>query len=172
MSRTAPNIAVILDVDGVVSPVHPDTLPWGDEVRVGDVFGPVLVSPTLVARLDALHRHPGVECWWLTSWTSTMRARMDLFPGRDWGVVAEGGDFPGSHGWWKLECLAEWLSARSLTSLAWADDDLRGGRCGAVHRVLSVAGVDQVLLTRPRTAVGLTPEHVSRIEHWVDARRG
>ena len=172
MNGTPPRIAVILDVDGVVSPVHPNTPTWGDEVRVGDVFGPVLVSPTLVARLDELHRHPGVECWWLTSWSSTMRARMDLFPGRDWGAVAEGGDFPWRHGWWKLDGLAGWLSTRNLTSMAWSDDDLRGGRPGAVHRMLSTNGVDQVLLMRPRTSVGLTPAHMTRLEQWVEARRG
>lgn len=81
-------IAVVLDVDGVVTPVNGASA-WGDDVYAGDVFGPVHVSSSLVTRLDKLHAMPGVQCWWLTSWTSPMRAGMDPFPGPLWPMVAD-----------------------------------------------------------------------------------
>jgi hypothetical protein len=81
MSPTKPT-AIVFDVDGVVSPVHPvGGSAWTDEQVVGNVFGPVLASPRLCVKLDALDRAPGVGCWWLTSWRSDMRARMTVFPG-------------------------------------------------------------------------------------------
>ena len=58
---------VFLDVDGVLSPIDGVGTLWGDEVVAGDVSGPVLVSPTLCARLDALSQTVGVSCVWLTS---------------------------------------------------------------------------------------------------------
>src|SRR4051812_18450683 len=57
--RAMPRV-VIVDVDGVVSPVHPSGTTWGDEVVAGQVFGPVLVSPRLCAHLDALDLVAGV----------------------------------------------------------------------------------------------------------------
>jgi len=89
--------AVVVDVDGVVSAVAPEqALPWGDEVEAGTVFGPVLVSPALCDRLDALAEILGVSCWWLTSWTAQMRARMNPLPGAHW---------PGNRGTRLIHCL-------------------------------------------------------------------
>lgn len=158
---------VIVDVDGVVSPVHPTVSAWGDEVEVGRVFGPVLASATLALRLDALSALPGVECWWLTSWSSEMRAGMHAFPGGDWGTIAEPPTQSAARTWWKLDALSEWLPSRpDVKALAWCDDHLRGGRPRAVHRVLAERGVEDVLLLGPQTNVGLTPEHVARLEAW------
>lgn len=57
----------MVDVDGVVSPVHGQT-DWGDDVVAGRVFGPVQVSPELCRRLDRLTAMPGVRGVWLTGW--------------------------------------------------------------------------------------------------------
>ena len=162
---------VIMDVDGVVSAVHPRTSAWGDEVEVGVVFGPVLVSPTLTSRLDALHALPGVECWWLTSWTSEMRGGMRAFPGAGWGVLAEPDLQSKDRGWWKLNAVCAWLEGRpDVKSIAWCDDHLRGGRPRAVHKALTGCGVEDVQLEVPRTDVGLTPAQLTRLERWVAAR--
>lgn len=60
-SRPSPGArVVIVDVDGVVSPIHPVASPWGKLVRAGTVFGPVLVAPAVCDRLDALGRRSGV----------------------------------------------------------------------------------------------------------------
>ena len=81
-------VVVVVDVDGVISPVGGQTA-WGDDVVAGNVFGPVYVSPTLCARLDALGNLPNVQCLLLTSWTAEMRSGMSPFPGRRWEEVAE-----------------------------------------------------------------------------------
>jgi hypothetical protein len=76
--------ALILDVDGVISPVHGHTA-WGDDTIAGTVLGDdVHVSPTMCERLHRLGNHPGVIPVWLTSWTPAMRATMRTFPGRTW----------------------------------------------------------------------------------------
>lgn len=161
--------AIIVDVDGVVSPVHPTTsaLPWGDEIVVGDVYGPVLVSPTLCSRLDALAQPPGVNCWWLTSWTTPMRHRMRHFPGRDWPVIADPltPPTPAGTGWWKLTAVESWLADHpEIHALAWLDDHLRGGRPSAVRRRL--LNIERPLMIRPQTAAGLTPQHLRRLTAW------
>lgn len=162
---------VVMDVDGVVSPVHGRT-DWGDDVRAGNVFGPVLVSPALCARLDVLGSRPGVECCWLTSWTPGMRAAMDPFPGSGWRVVADGG----SRGqisrrrWWKLIALATWLDQYpEVERVAWCDDHLRPpARRSMVLRELESRHLSMLLLA-PSTAVGLTMEQMSELETWASA---
>lgn len=169
-------VAVVVDVDGVVSAVKPSpgSLPWGDEVEVGQVFGPVLLSPTLCARLDALDNLPGVTCWWLTSWTSQMRRNMQLFPGARWQSVAEPDSLPAAaagRDWWKLTAVERWLDLHpEIRKLAWCDDDLRGGRPAAVRRRLSNRGLLPPLLIAPPVAVGLTPADVTRLEAWAIPR--
>lgn len=165
--RTPPTRAVVIDVDGVVSAVHPSESTWGDEVVGGNVFGPVRVSPTLCERLDGLARLSDVRCWWLTSWSVGMRARMKTFPGRDWPVIVEQSDMPaGGVLWWKLAAVEQWLDSHpEIEHLAWCDDHLRGGRPSAVRR--RVAGyVSPPLLITPRIDVGLTPAHMDRLENW------
>lgn len=126
--------ALVLDVDGVVSPVHPvpGRLPWGDEIEAGHVFGPVLVSPTMCARLDRLAQRPDLTCVWLTSWTPDMRAQMAPFPGRTWLDIGElHRDSAGGSGrtedaeWWKWQALRSWLDNKTtISTLVWCDDDI------------------------------------------------
>lgn len=127
----AGTVALVMDVDGVISPVHPDGDVWGDEVTAGHLFGPVRVSPTLCRRLDALALLPNVVPMWLTSWSAESRLRMDPFPGRSWAVLAEQGESRGSVldedrlGWWKWNALREWLHQHpEVRSLVWCDDHL------------------------------------------------
>lgn len=169
---TNPSKALILDVDGVVSAVHPTgTTAWGDNVVAGYVFGPVMVSAQLCERLDLLARTPGMRCWWLTSWTTEMRAAMHPFPGKRWPVVADQADVPDAgRTWWKLAALDAWLDLRTeVADLAWCDDQLRGGRPSAVRRRLGARGLEPLLLT-PRTSVGLTPDHLDLLEAWAEDR--
>lgn len=165
-----PHKALIVDVDGVVSPVHPgNNALWGDEVVAGHLFGPVLVSPTLCERLDLLDRAPDVRCWWLTSWSPEMRARMDPFPGRAWPVIAEQADVQTTErAWWKLTALEAWLDHHpEIRALAWCDDHLRGGRPAAVMRRLTARRVEPLLLA-PALEVGLNRQHVARLLAWAE----
>lgn len=165
--------ALIMDVDGVVSAVHPQpkTLPWGDEQQVGNLIGPVLTSPTLRRRLNALNQMPEVACWWLTSWSSEMRARMTSFPGATWPVIAEpdlrSELVTARRGWWKLTAVENWLDQHpEVRDLAWCDDHLRGGRPAAVRRRFATRGLNPPLLLAPDTSVGLEPTHLDRLEAW------
>jgi hypothetical protein len=162
--------ALILDVDGVVSPVGDASSVWNDDVVVGDVYGPVRVSLALCQRLEKLSRAPGLSCWWLTSWTIEMRTSLYPFPGRGWPVVMDPVDV-GTHerGWWKLAAVEAWLENHSdVNAFAWCDDHLVGGRPAAIRKRLLPRGVHPLLLT-PRTGVGLTPAHIARLEAWASA---
>jgi hypothetical protein len=164
----APTMAMVLDVDGVVSPVHGRT-DWGDDVVAGNVFGPVVVSPSMVLRLDQLAGQPGIQAVWLTSWDAEMRTAMARFPGRHWPDAGTPSDAHAgaSRNWWKLVALERWLAINpGIRAVAWCDDHLRGGRPGAVRRRLNRRGVD-VLMIAPRTDHGLTPAHLGRLEAWL-----
>lgn len=160
----------IFDVDGVVSPVHGRTA-WGDDVVAGNVFGPVLTSPALCARLDGLTRAvPGLSCWWLTSWTAEMRADMNPFCGRDWPVIAEQPVPAPRRSWWKLKALDRWLADEpEVAALAWCDDHLRPpARDASVRRRLMRHRI-RVLLLAPDPAQGLTPSDLDSLTAWVSA---
>ena len=82
--------ALIVDIDGVVSPVHGETA-WGDDTGAGHAFGPIAVSRAMCARLDALAETDDLSCWWLTScgvrslgrgWTRSRRGLGNLRPHR------------------------------------------------------------------------------------------
>lgn len=165
--RLVPPCVVVVDVDGVVSPVHPvvDRTGWGDEVTAGTVFGPVLVSPALCGRLDAIADRPGVQCMWLTSWSREMRAAMQPFPGQTWPTIADERSVSSGQRWWKLVALEAWLEEHpEVASVCWLDDHLRNpSRAASIRRRLSLSSVG-VLLVSPRTQVGLTPADLARIE--------
>lgn len=167
--------ALVVDVDGVVAPVGGHTA-WGDDVIAGDVFGPVLTSPSLCDRLDRLADMPGLTCWWLSSWSARMRAGMAPFPGRDWPTIGEGRvEVPqqrDSARWWKLEVLRQWLDSHGeVTSLAWCEDHLSRRDVAVVQRWLALRGVASLLLV-PKTAVGLTPRDLAELEAWAGAPAG
>ena len=161
--------AAIFDVDGVVSPVHGGTA-WGDDVVAGNVFGPVPVSATLCTRLDALAATPGVQCWWLTSWTPEMRQGMRPFPGRTWHTVAEPPLRQTGRAWWKWTALQRWLAQHAdVLRLAWCDDHLTPGRARRIGPALEARGVEGLLIA-PATHTGLTPADVGRIERHLGVR--
>lgn len=134
--------ALIVDVDGVVSPVHGATA-WGDDVDGGMRHTPV--SPLLNGRLDALGDRPDVLPMWLTSWGSEMRSGM-RFPGADWPALAHqwpwsgppvydaaaarkrAGDRWADHNWWKWWSLDSWLDHHpDIDTVVWCDDHLSRG---------------------------------------------
>jgi hypothetical protein len=158
--------ALVVDVDGVVSPVHGHTA-WGDDVVAGHVFGPVRVSPTLCARLDQIAELPNQVCVWLTSWSEQMRKAMDPFPGRTWDTVPPV-TCSSAWGWWKRVALEAWLDEHpDIDALCWLDDHLRPpARAALVRSRLTARGINTLLLA-PRTAIGLTPQHLDRVEEWL-----
>lgn len=133
----------------------------------GAVFGPVIVSPELCARLDALARKADTTCWWLSSWTDEMRQSLRPFPGRDWPDVADASTFRStSPAWWKLQALESWLDQHpELTALAWCDDHLQGERRARARRALSRRAVTHLLVS-PQPSLGLTPTQMRHVEEW------
>jgi hypothetical protein len=151
-----------MDVDGVVAPVHGKTA-WGDDVVAGRLFGPVLVSPTLCARLDVIAAAPDVTGFWLTDWPPEARARMDPFPGRDWASIARPPPSPTGRTWTKWPAIQAWLDDHpEITTLVWCDDHLNRTRRATVRSRLGERGVRNLLLT-PATSVGLTPQHLVKV---------
>lgn len=190
MNTTPARVAMMLDFDGVVSPVRGRTA-WGDDVAADDGHPPVLVSPAMCARLDTLAAVPGVGCWWLTSWTPAMRASLRVCCGRDWPAVADPDDSALAvidlapavvTDWWKWVALGPWLHRhREITTLVWCDDDLhRTHEYGepladpgpdyrpSIQRALAERGIVAELIA-PTSSVGLTPADVHRIEHALRA---
>ncbi len=180
-------MALVMDVDGVVSPVKGHT-PWGDDVVAGQVFGPVIVSPALCARLDALAQLPGVQPVWLTDWSADMRSLMAPFPGAGWPAVADpeegrvlAEERAGAEWelmpWWKWWALGDWLDNNpGITSVVWCDDDLRPvsdhddpdgwsdpTRADFCEARLRKRGVNALLIS-PRTDQGLSPQDLLQIE--------
>lgn len=178
----SPVKALILDVDGVVSPVKGHTT-WGDDVVAGWAFGEVPVSPTLCARLDQLATAPGLICRWLTSWTPAMRQHMNPFPGQDWPDIPE---VPETEEWWKWTALDGWLRQHpGIERLVWCDDHLTAAmfdyhdaydvdhgattRRLVYHQWLTERGIDALLIA-PHVDTGLTPEHMQKIEQVLGGR--
>jgi hypothetical protein len=188
--------ALVLDVDGVLSPLHGHTT-WGDDQIAGDLFGPVNISPKLVRRLEGIAGQPHVIAAWLTDWPPRLRARMRGFPGPDWTDIGQAHrhSLPRGPGtWWKPPALRAWLDDQpSVTRLAWCDDDLALPRSGATgqtdldlipllgHAALAgrrlfapntnqaevpLTGLS-VLLTAPSPDTGLTATEVERVDRFL-----
>jgi hypothetical protein len=162
-----PVCALIVDIDGVVSPVHGHT-EWGDDVVVGNVFGPVLVSPRMCAALEDIANQPGVQPAWLTSWTPEMRAAMSPFPGRTWPTVPSLAPRRVGRRWWKQVALEAWIDRRpSITAVCWLDDELKApSRAAAARRHLENRRIS-TLLVAPATTRGITPTHIESISAWL-----
>ena len=186
MTLPGPTQALIVDIDGVVSPVHGRTA-WGDDVVAGQVFGDVLVSPTLCRRLDQLSERPHLTALWLTSWPAEFREQMNPFPGRTWPQITSQPNDP-DLGWWKWSALLRWLDNHpTVQRLAWCDDHLTDthllqfhaadddepapaepGVAGqpyglaVIHAELDRRGTES-LLVAPRTDVGITRQQMDRL---------
>lgn len=184
-----PRAALVVDVDGVVSPVHGRT-DWGDDVVAGRVFGTVYVSPEMCRRLDQLATLPDVCAIWLTDWDAEMRATMDPFPGRDWTAIERPWDerdaAQETGRWWKAAALLNWLDTHSrIRTLVWADDHLAKPhdrllpaeevsfgattRAVALTRLFNDRGIANHMIA-PDTTVGLTRAQLHRIEGALGVR--
>lgn len=176
--------ALILDVDGVVSPVHGRTL-FGDDVDARHRQPEsILVSPTLSASLDMLGLRRDVHPVWLSTWPADLRQAELLFPGREWETIdpyphhIEGvrwyDQTPAQ--WPNWRALSHWLSSHpEIRRIAWADDDLDrpGDEPNPLTRkdyyFMALSDRYDTLLIAPRTDRGLTPSDLDNLLRWIDA---
>jgi len=178
--------AIILDVDGVISPLGNGTTAWGDDTTVDSDLGPLVISPSMCQAIDRLDGYHGATCFWLTDWNQPMRHSVGALPGRHWPAIADpttgpaeaqswaGGQWARCP-WWKWWAVDRWLDSQPhLGRLVWVDDDLRpyrhqpgtveaGLRSRSIDDALAPKGVDAVLLA-PDRSEGLRPLDIAIIE--------
>lgn len=183
---SAPDIAIVMDIDGVIIPIDGSTT-FGDDQIAGHMLGPVTISPTLARRLDDIARRPNVTAVWLTSWPTKNRLKMTGFPGRDWPDLKPStlsGESPDPDAWWKPVTLRCWLNQQpQLRRLVWCDDgilhslddlqpltDHRAVRWENASPVLEVVVGDlPASLLVPCARQGLTAMDLDRIERLTRA---
>ncbi|HUY23726.1 MAG TPA: HAD domain-containing protein [Candidatus Saccharimonadales bacterium] len=160
---------LILDVDGVISPIagaHMGPLPdtWSEWRRAPSIRMPVYFAPHMVLHLTSLP----VERIWCSTWEK----EVDEF-GLSNDLGWAGQPFlrlpAPSRPWNKLVAVREHLSSQPDRPFVWVDDDPR-----MVSSGMRWARTIQTphLLVHPEKKVGLTPHHVGRIERWVETIAG
>lgn len=128
-------------------------------------------SPSVVARINALHSAGLVEVVWLTSWNE--HARTELAPEiglLDFDVLPEPSrgstqwsTLPGTDAtWWKVGRILEHIAADPARPYIWTDDWLTKA---AKYTLRDAGGPPALLITVPRTP-GLTHAHLDRIEEF------
>ena len=164
-----------LDVDGVLNswdtpdPRHGTyQVAW---VPVGRRPVRVEYSPSVIARINALHTAGLVEVVWLTSWNE--HARTQLAP--EIGLLAfdvvpepplsstRWSTLPGTDAtWWKVGRILEHITAHPNRPYIWTDDWLTKADKFTLREV---GRAPELLITVPRTP-GLTHAHLDRIEEF------
>jgi len=154
----------LLDVDGVVNALDPGQHAWPDFTTFRARGFTIRYSPSLLARVAALHAQGRVEVRWLTTWWETANQHLGEAFGLPELVVANTEqEFSARGQWWKLP-VAQRLRAETGRRLVWTDDDLTHVD-DAVDWVRAQG--DEVLAISPNTYVGLTPADLDTIEAWV-----
>jgi hypothetical protein len=149
---------LLVDVDGVISLFGFDHTapPPGFPVVVDGI--PHWLSLGAGARLERLSRT--FECVWCTGWEE----RAEEYLPRLLGLPGGWAHLPLGAGW-KLEAIDTCFGASR--PVAWIDDvhDVR-------ERGWAVARAGPTLLVTCDPAVGLTDEHVERLEAWANVNPG
>jgi hypothetical protein len=156
---------LLVDVDGVVSLFGFDhtSPPPGFPVAVEGI--PHWLSEGAGARLIRLART--YQCVWCTGWEERAEEHLPHFLGLPGGWEHISFDLPREritvH--WKLAAIDTFAGPER--ALAWVDDD-HDDRCVA----WAAGRVGPTLLVTTEPAVGLTDEHVARLESWARANDG
>jgi hypothetical protein len=155
------------DLDGVVSPIAgahmaaplPKTWSSWRRLRMGM---PVFVAPECIARIAALP----AERIWCSTWQGLVDGDGGLSAQLGWSGMPWLQLPPGDRPWDKRQAIEGWFAEHGIRPFIWVDDDRRldlSGRPWA-RRLLVPS-----LLIRPRKDVGLTPDHLTAMERWVES---
>lgn len=157
----------LLDVDGVMNAVQmPGKVPTGPgmwtewEMTSANGFG-ITWSPQLVKRMNDLVVADKVEIVWLTTWWDNIE---DL-PFPDWHgfrVANTREEYLSHVSWWKLPVVQRLYSPDQ--KMVWTDDDIDYDR----EAVDWLTGKHNILPICPKTLIGITPNHMDKIEEFLD----
>lgn len=184
---------LLLDVDGVLNAFDDvggwDVLMHGYARAEGNRW-PILYSPTVIARLLALHTAGQVEIQWLTTWGHDANGGLRELLGMPELVVAgtyagdNGGEYADTHvgalaevtasapdhltgEWWKFDIVRRIHDADPDRPLIWVDDELHHS-----HNPYSAWAADHDhLAVGPDPRTGLTEKDLLAIEEFCETRR-
>ncbi len=172
MTPTEERPILLLDVDGVLNAPRRE-LPEGWQSGTFNGFR-LAWDPTITARLRQLHESGRVEIQWLTTWTTDADRLLAAPMGLPRGLVTHArddaapvgflGSLDGASGWWKLAAAQAVAAAEPGRRIVWIDDDLAEQ---AADTGQWLAASPHVLVVAPDLAVGLTHDHLDRIEAWL-----
>lgn len=137
-------------------------------LEIGGAF-PGWWSEEMVAEINRLTGHPLVAPKWLTTWEEgapeQLAPALAIAGGESWPVLTGVEyDDPGNWQWWKLAALKNDLEASRPEAFIWIDDDISFDP-GALQWLTTVAIPHLVIV--PKTAVGVTRDHVQEIEAFI-----
>jgi hypothetical protein len=101
-----------------------------------------------------------VEVIWLTTWEGTANSSLCAQLGLPPLPYIQ---LPGGRTWSKRTAVRNWVGANPSRPVIWADDDPRIRLCPRWLRGLQ----PQSLILNPEKAVGLTPDHLEAMRHFL-----
>lgn len=161
----------LLDMDGVLN-AHGEGWPvlqeWNDWTLFTARGFPIRYSPTMVARIRALHETGRVEVRWLTTWGHWANTDLPELGFPEFEVAAEP-PFRDHGGWWKFPVARDLFDQGH--ALIWTDDDLAFSS-DALDWLGDVAFSERrgdLWACAPRGAI--SEREMDDIEAWVAARQ-
>ena len=137
-------------------------------MKIGGAF-PGWWSEDLVAETNRLTGYPLVRPKWLTAWEEgapqQLAPALSIADGENWPVVAGVEyDDPANWRWWKLDAIKKDLTASRPEAFIWIED-------GVPFDPNTVGWLQTVaiphLVISPKTAVGVTRDHITEIEAFI-----
>lgn len=137
-------------------------------MEIGGAF-PGWWSEEMVQETDRLIGHPLVSPRWLTTWEEgapeQLVPALSIAGGADWPVITGVEyDDPMNWQWWKLAALRDDLAATAPDAFIWVEDDVPFDP-KAIQWLQTVAIPHPVI--SPKTAVGVTRDHIAEIEAFI-----
>lgn len=155
---------VFLDFDGVLNPETKQPPGPIADWQVSTVVGVTITwSPTVARFFGQLAGR--AEVLWLTTWGEDAQIHLEPLMGLPRLGLAGKDELDAPWRWWKHDVVSTlWETDRR--SFVWIDDDLPVFS-EALDWVIGLPG-DQALAIAPDPAAGLTPEHLTRIDRFVE----
>lgn len=98
-----------------------------------------------------------VEVRWLSEWRSRDLARWKSVGLEHFNIPVR---VPGRRRSWQSNVVVNWMTGRDDQLVIWTDDELTRSRLRGFDR-------ERLLAIAPDPQVGLTHEHIDRIEDWI-----